>query len=101
MGFDIFTRKGNTTHGIAASVFRIIQAITIDEKSVLPVGTLIQGQYGLNDIVLSLPTVVDKNGAAEVLIHPFEESEQKQLEDIAHSLQELIHNVAEKTGLAR
>ena len=101
VGFDIFTRKGNTTHGIAASVFRIIQAITIDEKSVLPIGTLIQGQYGLSDVVLSLPTIVDKNGVAEVLIHPFEMDEIKQLEEIAHSLQNLIHDVADKTGLAK
>lgn len=101
VGFEIFTKKQNTTHGIAASVFRIIQAIMIDEKSVLPIGTLIQGQYGLSDVVLSLPTVVSRKGAEKILIHPFEPNEKTQLEFITTELQKLIANVARKTGLMK
>jgi L-lactate dehydrogenase len=101
VGFEIFYKKQNTTHGIAASVFRIIQAIAIDEKSVLPVGTLIQGQYGLVDVVLSLPTIVSRQGAQKILIHPFTESEMKQLQDSAASLKGLIVDVAAKTNLMK
>ncbi|WP_375753903.1 L-lactate dehydrogenase [Vibrio sp. HN007] len=100
-GFEIFYKKQNTTHGIAASVFRIIQAITIDEKSVLPVGTLVQGQYGLNDVVLSLPTIVARKGAEKILIHPFEPNEMSQLQGIATKLRSLIEEVADKTGLMK
>lgn len=100
-GFEIFYKKQNTTHGIAASVFRIIQAIAIDEKSVLPVGTLIQGQYGLNDVVLSLPTIVSRQGAKKILIHPFTDSEMEQLKASATSLKGLITDVAEKTDLMK
>ena len=101
VGFEIFTKKQNTTHGIAASVFRIIQAIMIDEKSVLPVGTLIQGQYGLQDVVLSLPTVISRKGAEKILIHPFEKHETEQLNQIATQLQIFISDVAAKTGLMK
>jgi len=101
VGFDIFIKKQNTTHGIAASVFRIIQAIIIDEKSVLPVGTLIQGQYGLTDIVLSLPTIVSRKGAEKILIHPFEPNEKIRLEYIASELKKRIADVAKKTGLMK
>lgn len=100
-GFEIFSKKQNTTHGIAASVFRIIQAIMIDEKSVLPVGTLISGQYDLNDVVLSLPTVVSRKGVEKILIHPFTLAEMDQLRQIAASLKRLITDVAEKTSLIK
>jgi L-lactate dehydrogenase len=98
-GFEIFKRKQNTTHGIAASVYRIIQAITIDEHSVLPVGTLLQGEYGLSDVVLSLPTVVNSQGAERILVHPFSDEEMQELRKIASKLSEAIADVAKKTDL--
>ncbi|WP_367986543.1 L-lactate dehydrogenase [Vibrio sp. NTOU-M3] len=99
-GYEIFKRKLNTTHGIAASVFRIIQAIAIDERSVLPVATMMEGAYDLHDVVLSLPTVVGKNGAQELLKHPFTEEELATLNEIAANLKELVGQVSQSTGLS-
>ncbi len=99
-GFEIFNRKHNTTHGISASVYRLIQAIAINEHSVLPVGTLLQGEYGLHDVVLSLPTIINEEGAEKVLVHPFSDEEMAQLQQIASTLQSLIASVAAKTGLS-
>lgn len=98
-GYEIFRRKQNTTHGIAASVFRIIQAIMINERSVLPVATLLEGQYGLKDVVLSLPTVVGKNGAELILNHPFTEEESETLALIAINVRTVVDRVAIATGL--
>ncbi|MCG6402947.1 lactate/malate family dehydrogenase [Vibrio fluvialis] len=99
-GYEIFKRKNNTTHGIAASVFRIIQAVTINEHSVLPVGTLIRGEYGLKDVVLSLPAVVGRNGVEKILIHPFTDDEMQTLKSIADNLRENMINVAKSTGFS-
>ncbi|MBR9875781.1 MAG: L-lactate dehydrogenase [Vibrionaceae bacterium] len=98
-GYEIFRRKNNTVHGIAASVFRIVQAVIINERSVLPVGTMIKGQYGVNNVVLSLPTVVGKNGADSVLTHPFSGEELKTLRAISENLRSIVNNVALSTGL--
>ena len=98
-GFEIFRRKNNTTHGIAASVFRIIQAIVINERSVLPVGTLLQGEYGLHDVVMSLPVVIGKNGVEKILIHPFSDDEHQVMQQIAGELREHMTIVANATGL--
>ena len=98
-GYEIFKRKQNTTHGIAASVFRIIQAIKINERSVLPVATLMQGEYGIKDVVMSLPTVVGKNGAEMILQHPFSDEELETLRTISENLRESIERVGEATGL--
>ena len=98
-GFEIFKRKQNTAHGIAASVFRIIQAISINEHSVLPIGTMVRGEYGLHDVVLSLPTVVNADGAESILIHPFTDDELNELKQISNSLRRCINGVQQKTGL--
>ncbi|SHO56171.1 lactate/malate family dehydrogenase [Vibrio quintilis] len=98
-GFEIFNRKQNTTHGIAASVFRIIQAITINERSILPVGTLLRGEYDLSDVALSLPTIVGKNGAESILIHPFTGDELETLQLIAESMKQQVLDVKLKSGL--
>ncbi len=99
-GYEIFKRKQNTTHGISASVFRIIQAVAINERSVLPVGTLLRGEYGLTDVALSLPTVVGKNGAESILIHPFTDEELTSLNAIADCMKEQVLKVHIATGLS-
>lgn len=77
VGLDIFAGKGNTNHGIAASVFRIIRAIVGDERSVLPVGTLLQGEYGVRDVVMSVPCVIGRNGRERVLACRFTPEEEE------------------------
>ena len=98
-GLEIFHLKQNTSHGIAASVFRIIQAIEINENSVLPVGVMPQGEYGLNDLVLSLPAVINRQGVAKILIHPFTDEENQQLQDIASTLRDILDSLHQHTGL--
>jgi L-lactate dehydrogenase len=76
IGLDIFAGKGNTNHGIAASVFRIIRAIVGNERSVLPVGTLLQGEYGVSDVVMSVPCVIGRSGREAVVACRFTDEEQ-------------------------
>ena len=67
IGLDIFAGKGNTNHGIAASVFRIIRAIVGNERSVLPVGALLEGEYGVSDVVMSVPCVIGRTGVQRIV----------------------------------
>jgi L-lactate dehydrogenase len=76
IGLDILAGKGNTNHGIAASVFRIIRAIAGNERSVLPVGTLLQGEYGVVDAVMSVPCIIGRNGRESVVDCRFTAPEQ-------------------------
>ncbi len=76
--YEIINRKKATYYGIAMAVRRICEAIVRDEKSVLPISSLMNGEYGLEDVVLSVPAVVDKNGVETIVpIHLSEEEEQK------------------------
>ena len=54
--------KGATFYAIAIAVRRIVQAILRDERSILTVSSLLQGEYGLEGVCLSLPCVVGRAG---------------------------------------
>ncbi len=60
--YEIIERKTATYYGIAMALKRICEAIVRDEKSILPVSNMMHGAYGIDDITLSMPAVVGKNG---------------------------------------
>ncbi len=66
-GWEIFARKGNTSYGIAASASAIIKSILLNENRILPVSVCLDGQYGLHGLYLSLPTILNRNGAKEIV----------------------------------
>ena len=80
-GWQIFNRKGNTCYGIAAATTAILKSILFNENRIYPVSVHLDGQYGMNDIFLSVPTIIDKTGAKEIgeintkIIHKFNKVE--------------------------
>ena len=66
-GWDIFQRKGNTCYGIAASTTAIIKSILFDENRIYPVSVMLDGAYGLKNVFLSAPTILNRQGAKEVV----------------------------------
>ena len=66
-GYRIVAGKGYTSFGVATATVRICEAILRDEKAVLPVSTLLTGQYGIADIFLSLPCILGAGGAERIL----------------------------------
>jgi len=65
--YEIIEKKGSTYYAVALGVAQITQAILRDEDTVLTVSSLLQGEYGIEDVSLSLPTVIDNNGIRNVL----------------------------------
>lgn len=66
-GWEIFNRKGNTCYGIAASTAGIVKTILFNENKILPVSTLLKGQYGEDEMYISVPTIIDHSGAKEIV----------------------------------
>lgn len=64
---QIIQGKGATNYAIGLAATRILEAALHDERSVLPVSSLLDGQYGITDVCLSLPSVVHRQGVARVL----------------------------------
>ena len=78
-GWDIFSRKGNTCYGIASSATAIIKSILFNENRILPVSVGLNGEYGLNNIFISVPTIINKNGAKEIVEIKLADDEQQLL----------------------
>lgn len=60
--YEIIQKKKATYFGIAMAVKRICEAIVRDEKSILPVSSMMHGQYGVEGISLSMPVIVGRDG---------------------------------------
>ncbi|MBC8086004.1 MAG: L-lactate dehydrogenase, partial [Phycisphaerae bacterium] len=87
---DIIRSKGFTSFAIASCVTRICEAILRDEHTVLPVSTLLNGQYGIEGVYLSLPCVVGRRGIERVIDIPLDAAEQAGLHESAGVLQRAL-----------
>jgi len=65
--YQIIERKGATYYAVAAGLMRIVEAILRDQSTVLSVSSLIEDYYGVSDVCLSLPAVVNRSGVERVL----------------------------------
>jgi L-lactate dehydrogenase len=73
--YQIIQRKRATYYAIGLGVTRICEAILLNQHSVLSVSTLATGQYGIEDVYLSLPSVVGVGGVQQVLTPPMNDEE--------------------------
>ena len=65
--YQIIERKGATYYAVAAGLLQIVEAIVRDQRTVLPVSSLISDYNGIDDVYLSLPTVIHRTGVDRVL----------------------------------
>jgi L-lactate dehydrogenase len=91
--YHIIDRKGATYYGIAMGLVRLTKAILRNENSVLTISTLLRGQYGLDDVYIGVPAIVNRQGIREVLELNLSEEEQKQLHHSASVLKEAMKPV--------
>ena len=90
---EIIKQKGYTSFAIASSVVRICEAVLRDEKTVLPVSTLTTGQYGIEEIYLSLPCVVGRKGVEKVIEIPLSDDEKEGLKKSAEILKKTYKQI--------
>jgi len=79
--YEVIKLKGYTNWAIGAATGTIIQQIFTDSQRILPLSTLIQGLYGIEDpVFLSVPCVLGRGGIVQILkpgLHPEEEAKFK------------------------
>lgn len=91
--YEIISRKGATYYGIAMSVKRICEAIIRDEQSILPISTMLEGEHGIKDIVLSLPCIVGKDGYETKVPIQLSDKEIYELQQSAKVLKEVLKDI--------
>ncbi|WP_297434940.1 L-lactate dehydrogenase [uncultured Clostridium sp.] len=88
--YEIINRKGYTNYAIGLSVARIVEAILRDENSILPLSSLFEGQYGISDVHLAIPTIVNRGGGRRIIEMPLSVSEQAKLKESGELLKSHI-----------
>ncbi|MEM1008473.1 MAG: L-lactate dehydrogenase, partial [Myxococcota bacterium] len=91
---EVIRRKGATCYAIGLGVTRLVQGILQDQKRIMTISCLLQGQYGIEDVYLSLPAVVGSRGIEHVLCPPLNEIEEQQLKASAQVLRKAIAPLA-------
>lgn len=88
--YEIIAKKHATYYGIAMSVKRICECIMRDEKSILPISTIMHGEYGIENIALSMPAIVGANGVETHVPISLNEEEAQKLKESADALKKVI-----------
>lgn len=88
--YEIISMKKATNYGIAMSVKRICEAIVRNERSILPVSTIMHGEYGISDVSLSMPAIVGKDGIETLVPISLSFDELSKLQESAHALKNIL-----------
>jgi L-lactate dehydrogenase len=91
--YHVIEAKGATNFAVALALLRITTAVIRGENSALTVSTLLQGEYGLTDVCLSVPTIVNRNGADRLICPELSAEDLKALMASAEAIREVQKNV--------
>ena len=93
--YRIFQGKGYTSTGVSSAACRIISSIASDTREVLPVSSVLQGEYGVKGIAVSVPSIIGRNGIED--IHEVMMTEEER--DAFMKSVNIIRQAAEPEGL--
>ena len=89
--YEIISRKKATYYGIAMAVKRICEAIARDEKSILPISSMLHGEHGIEGISLSMPAIVGKDGVETLVPIQLNDEEESKIRLSAKTLQDILN----------
>jgi L-lactate dehydrogenase len=92
--YHIINYKGATYFAIGMALVRIVGTILQDQRSVLPVSTFLDGEYGLRDVCLGVPCVVGQGGVRQIVEAPLLPDEKTALSKSASILQDVLQQLA-------
>ncbi len=92
-GARIIQRKGATFYAVSISVCHICKCILSGIDTTLTVSTMLNGEYGIDDVCLSLLSVVGSKGAHSKIMLPLNDEEIKALHNSANVLKDLIKSL--------
>jgi malate dehydrogenase len=64
---QVISAKGATTHAPGNAIATIAEAIIRDKKSVIPVSTFLDGEYGAHNLCIGVPAVIGSNGLDKIV----------------------------------
>ncbi|MEN6595385.1 MAG: L-lactate dehydrogenase [Clostridiaceae bacterium] len=92
-GAEVIRLKGATYFAIAGIVENVIEAVIKDKNSIKTVASVINGVYGISDVALSLPSVINLRGIDGIIKYNLTPSEEEALAKSAKTLKDFIAQI--------
>ena len=92
-GYEVIKRKGCTQYAVALAVTTIVKSILMNQRSVLTVSTLLEGEYEQDNVYLSVPCILNQHGIDQILHVPLCAEEKLQLDNSANILKDAIGSI--------
>lgn len=91
--YHIINYKGSTQYAVGLALVKITGAILRNQSSVLTVSTYLDGEFGIEDVCLSVPCIVTNRGIAKLIESPLTPDERESLSNSARILKEAISSI--------
>jgi L-lactate dehydrogenase len=92
-GATIIKNKGATYYAIAVTVNTIVETLLKNQNTIRTVGSVINGMYGINDVAISLPSIVNSEGVQQVVQLNLSADEEAALRYSAEQVKEVLNLV--------
>ena len=92
-GATIIKNKGATYYAIAVTVETIIETLLKSQNTIRTIGSVIDGPYGINDVAISLPSIINSEGVQEVLELNLTSEEESALMDSVEHVKAVLNEV--------
>lgn len=92
-GGEIISRKGATFYGVAKCLAYIVKAILENRNVTLPISAPMNGEYGVKDLYLGAPAVINTSGIVKVIEHDLSAEESKKMTHSAAKMKEVLDGV--------
>ncbi len=83
-------KTGSAFYAPSAAVARMVDAIILDKKEVLPCAIYLDGEYVIEDTVITVPAKLSRNGIEQIIEMELTDEEKAQLVKSAGAVQELV-----------
>ncbi|WP_431814542.1 L-lactate dehydrogenase [Limosilactobacillus portuensis] len=92
-GAKIIQHKGATFYGVAKCLSSIVCAIIENQNTVIPVSAPLTGQYGINDLYLGSPAIINRQGIGQVIEYQLSPTELAKMHASAEQLSAVLKEI--------
>jgi len=92
--YHIINAVGSTHFAVGLAMVKITAAILRSQNSILTVSALVEGEYGLSDVCLSVPCIVSDKGITKIVDNPLAAEEMVLLKRSADILKEALNSLS-------
>jgi len=91
--YEIINKKKATYYGIGLGLTKILKSILNDTNEILTVSSYLNGEYGYKDVYIGVPTIINSEGARDILELKLTEDNKEKLDNSCKTLMEMMSNI--------